>query len=207
MKSKICGITNAEDALAIADLGADFLGLIFAQSSLRFITLRRAREISEALGGRVKLAGVFVNADEGFVRKALEGCGLSALQFHGSESAAFIEKFKGGGAEVWKTFWLNSEEDLVCAKKSPADRILADSSLSGRTGGTGTLADWALAARLAEEKSVILAGGISEENFIEASERVRPWMLDFNSRVEISPGRKDVGAIGRILKRLKNHEK
>ena len=46
-KIKICGIKTEEHALAVAENGADFLGLVFAQSP-RQITPAKAEKIVSA---------------------------------------------------------------------------------------------------------------------------------------------------------------
>ncbi|HEX5369938.1 MAG TPA: phosphoribosylanthranilate isomerase [Dehalococcoidia bacterium] len=50
MRVKICGCRSVEVALAAADAGADFVGLMFAPSSKRRIELEDASEIVRALG-------------------------------------------------------------------------------------------------------------------------------------------------------------
>lgn len=46
---KICGITRPEDAVLAAELGADFIGLIFVKESPRSVTPEQAREIAETV--------------------------------------------------------------------------------------------------------------------------------------------------------------
>lgn len=49
---KICGVRSRNEALAIAEAGADMLGLMFVEGSKRYIDLETAREISEAIRSR-----------------------------------------------------------------------------------------------------------------------------------------------------------
>jgi len=46
---KICGISNVEDAIATAEAGADFIGLVFFKKSPRCVTVEKAKEIVQAL--------------------------------------------------------------------------------------------------------------------------------------------------------------
>jgi anthranilate synthase/indole-3-glycerol phosphate synthase/phosphoribosylanthranilate isomerase len=55
---KICGIRDKEEALAVAEAGADFLGLMFVKDSKRVITVDTAKEISQAIRAfRSKIEG------------------------------------------------------------------------------------------------------------------------------------------------------
>ncbi|MCK5039881.1 MAG: N-(5'-phosphoribosyl)anthranilate isomerase, partial [Candidatus Aenigmarchaeota archaeon] len=80
-KIKICGITNALDAIKCVELGADALGFIFAKSR-RQVTKEKAREIIEKLPPFISKVGVFVDEKEDVVREIQSYCGLTALQFH-----------------------------------------------------------------------------------------------------------------------------
>jgi len=46
---KICGIRSKDEAIAVAEAGADMLGLMFVEKSKRFIDLETAKEISAAI--------------------------------------------------------------------------------------------------------------------------------------------------------------
>ena len=93
VRVKICGITNLEDALAAVDAGADALGFIFYESSPRKVSTEAAGNIIRELPPFVAKVGVFVNASEEMVRRAVGECGLDTLQFHGDESPEFCGRF------------------------------------------------------------------------------------------------------------------
>ena len=105
---KICGITNEEDGLAAARLGADALGFVFAPSPRR-ISPEKARQIIKALPPLVQKVGVFVDEDLGEVSSVAEMCGLDILQFHGNESASYCDSCN---QRVIKAMRLRNRQDL-----------------------------------------------------------------------------------------------
>ena len=57
---KICGITNLEDARTAVEAGADALGFVFYEKSLRNVTPGTVREIVRQMPAQVEKVGVFV---------------------------------------------------------------------------------------------------------------------------------------------------
>lgn len=205
MKIKICGVSNTDDAQRISDAGADYIGMIFAPKSPRFAERAEAEKIAAA-DLESKLVGVFVDSPLDEVIAAVREYNLHAVQLHGSEDAGYIKKLSACGAKIWKTVWLLSQEDISRAENISCDAVLVDAVSGGLRGGTGRLADWSLAAKLAAARKVVLAGGISFENAFEAYKTVKPVCLDLNSSVEISPRKKDAAKISKYLKTLKLYE-
>ncbi len=58
IRVKICGITNATDALAAIDAGANLLGFNFYAKSPRHITEAEAAKIRPQLPKKIKAVGV-----------------------------------------------------------------------------------------------------------------------------------------------------
>ena len=94
-KVKICGVTSRAEARLAADLGADFVGLNFYPPSPRYLSTERAAEIAEAVRGRVKTVGVFVNRPRREVEAIADAVGLDLLQFHGDETPDDVRPFAG----------------------------------------------------------------------------------------------------------------
>jgi phosphoribosylanthranilate isomerase len=57
-------------------------------------------------------------------------------------------------------------------------------------GGSGQAFDWTRASRSA--KLIIVAGGLDASNVARAVELAHPWGVDACSRIESSPGKKDL---------------
>src|SRR5277367_212389 len=90
---KICGMTTSADALAAAEAGADAIGLMFYDRSPRHVSLKTAAEIARQLPPTVLKVGVFVNAPEETILRALGECALNILQFHGDEPPDYCLSF------------------------------------------------------------------------------------------------------------------
>ncbi len=194
---KICGITNKEDALCAAKLGAAALGFIFYLPSPRNITPEDARKIVKVMPAEVLKVGVFVNESVAEVKRIVEYCGLDMIQLHGDESPDDCREFPA--SRVIKAVQLNNDDDLNHVARYDVSAILVDSRHAGLYGGTGRRANWEFARRVMEKKPLILSGGLNEENIGDALKDVAPHALDINSGVESAPGRKDHAKLARIF--------
>lgn len=188
-KIKICGITNVEDALMAAELGSDAVGFIFYSKSKRFVDKETAKMIVDSLPPFIAKVGVFVDEDEETVNDVQSYCGLTALQFHGSESAEYCAKFRN----VIKAIRVKDLSDIKLAKKfeQSVSAILFDTFRDNMNGGTGETFDWKMVSTLRLKKPLILSGGISAENVMDAMEVVKPYAVDSASGTEARPGKKD----------------
>lgn len=200
---KICGITRVEDALAAAQAGADAIGLVFYARSPRHVTLQQAAQLAAALPPFVTTVGLFVNAEEAFVREALAAVPLDLLQFHGDESPEYCAQF---GKPYLKAIRVKAGVDLLqCAAHFHAAKgLLLDAHVEGIPGGTGAIFDWSLIPKQMP-LPVILSGGLDAENVAAAIEQVQPGAVDVSSGVEVNTlkGIKDAVKIARFIREVK----
>ena len=192
IKIKICGMTNAEDAEAAVKAGADALGFVFYRKSPRVVDAQLVKRIVAALPPFVLAVGVFVNEDPKVVRDLMDECGLALAQLHGEETASYCEAL---GRPVLRAIRLGNHGDLLALAeykgRAQVRGFLVDAFSEKEYGGTGRVADWALAAEAARASDVLLAGGLTPGNVAEAIRQVRPYGVDVSSGVEACPGRKD----------------
>lgn len=198
---KICGITNVEDARAAIEAGADMLGFNFYRPSPRFIEPKTAREIIDAVrrGARasersVLMIGVFVNESVENVRRIASEAGLDGVQLHGDETVEFCDQLKQLSPRQFliKALQTPASIDLNALSLCPTDAIMLDAKDANLRGGTGKIADWAIAGEAAKLlPRVFLAGGLSPENVAKAISAVHPYAVDACSALELAPGKKD----------------
>ena len=183
---KICGLTRFEDAELAVQLGAVALGFVFWPGSPRVVTPKVVREIVGHLPPLPVRVGVFVNAPADEVAHIAEVAALDVVQLHGDES---LSDYQHLVPRLIKSVQLGTEAALESATRLPSAVVtLVDAVDSARRGGTGQIADWTSAARLASRRPVVLAGGLTEENVAQAVLEVRPWAVDVSSGVEWTPG-------------------
>jgi phosphoribosylanthranilate isomerase len=198
---KICGITNLADALAAIEAGADALGLNFYEGSSRHVSLKTAAEIASHLPPFVMRVGLFVNAPEEQVTRAIGECGLSLLQFHGDEPPEFCTQF---GLMSMKAFRIRDTESLKEIPKYQTDAYLLDAYSPDARGGTGEKFNWDLAVEAQKfGKPIFLAGGLTPENVAEAVRKVRPFGVDVSSGVESAPGKKDAAKVRAFIQAVR----
>lgn len=201
VRSKICGITRIEDALAAVEAGADAIGLVFYARSPRAVTVQQARAIIAALPPFVTTVGLFVDASRCELTEILEAVPLDLLQFHGDETPAACEGFN----RPWiKALRVRPGDDLEaqCRVYANASGILLDTYVAGVPGGTGEAFDWSLIPERLS-KPIILAGGLSADNVGAAIAQVRPYAVDVSGGVEQAKGIKDPARIAAFMRAVR----
>lgn len=192
VRIKVCGITSARDACAAVSAGVDALGLVFYAGSKRCVTPEQAKQISAAIPPFVTRVGLFVNAAPAYIAHVMAYCNLDVAQLHGDELPAQCHI---PGVRVAKALRLKDSVDfLECQayRAAGVEAFLVDAWVQDAYGGTGVCAAWELAAQLAREQCVILAGGLTADNVGVAIQQVSPYAVDVSSGVEFSAGVKDV---------------
>jgi len=202
VRSKICGITRIEDALAAVEAGADAIGLVFYAKSPRAVTVQQARAIIAALPPFVTTVGLFVNASRCELGEILDAVPLDLLQFHGDESVADCE---GWHRPYIKALRVKAGDDIAaaCEAYPSASGILLDTYVEGVPGGTGEAFDWSLIPP-GLRKPIILAGGLTPDNVAQAIARVRPYAVDVSGGVEQGKGIKDHARIHAFMQAVRS---
>jgi phosphoribosylanthranilate isomerase len=204
VRVKICGITNAPDALVAVEAGADALGFMFYESSPRHISIQQAAEVIRELPPLIMKVGVFVDAGEDTVMRAIGDCGLTMLQFHGQEAPEYCTQF---GLMNMKAFRMRDAESLAALQNYPTDAWLLDAFVADKLGGTGEKFNWELAIEAKKlGRPIFLAGGLTPGNVAEAVRTVHPFAVDVSSGVEASPGKKDHAKVRDFIAAAKSVE-
>lgn len=199
---KICGTTQLADAQLACQLGVDALGFIFYKKSPRYISAAGASDIIERLPLFVDRVGVFVNEPIKELEQAVEA-GLSIIQLHGNESPDDCKTVQQEfpHCRIIKAFRVGSDssrEDFTLYEQC-VDCFLLDTYVKGAKGGTGEIFDWSIIEKLQLARPILLAGGLSPENIVQAIEQVRPYGVDVNSGVETEPGVKDHSRLQELM--------
>ncbi len=199
---KVCGITNAQDALAAAEAGADAIGLIFAPSP-RLIPVDEAQEISDALPENILKVGVFVNAALEEVLRVAREVGLDYVQLHGDEGPEIVSALRDGGVRVIKALRVRDASSLEDLTRYRADLYLLDAYSEKARGGTGERFDWNLAKTLIGRDNIVVSGGLNPDNVAEAIRVFEPFGVDASSSLEDSPGEKNDERVRRYISAAK----
>jgi phosphoribosylanthranilate isomerase len=209
MRVKICGLREPTHALAAAEAGADYIGMIFAQSHRR-ITPEQGRRITEAIEkacfweSRPIIVGVFADQPREEMENIASIARLDMIQLSGGESWELAGALSRPVIKVVKIGLEDTPESLLSETTGgisllPAgSRVIIEAHVPGAYGGTGQKTDWQKASIIAKESPVILAGGLTPENVAEVIKQVDPWGVDVSSGVE-TDGVKDCAKIAAFV--------
>lgn len=200
MKVKICGIRNMEAANCAVKNGADAVGFVFAKSKRR-VSVETAKSIVSKLPKDILKVGVFVNPSLHEIENVVKKTGINLVQLHGNEPPEFCEKIS---LPIIKALSIETKEDLKKIHEYSCEYVLLDGPKGKYVGGNGIAFDWTyLSGFEFKGKKFILAGGLTQENIIDAIHETIPFMVDVSSGVETN-GLKDLGKIKNFIERAKS---
>jgi phosphoribosylanthranilate isomerase len=209
MRVKICGITQVDQALAIAALGATDLGFICVPESPRYLNPVSLAPILQTLRDqavRVGMVGVFANAPLTTLGAMVDQVGLTAVQLHGAETLQDCQRLRQQlpQVELIKAIRVRSDGDLALALSyAPwVDTLLLDAYHPDSLGGTGHTLDWRSLSHFRPPCPWFLAGGLRPDNIQTALASLSPDGIDLSSGVEQYPGWKDLGLVGQLFQAL-----
>ena len=184
IRIKICGITNARDALLAAELGADAIGFVFAPSPRR-IDVEAAASIRSQLPTFVTAVGVFVDEEPERMLETARRVRLDRLQLHGDEPSELCNALPLPVIQRIRVEADDTAEQLATRCRSYGDTPL----LLDPGSGDGQPFDYALARNV--PATATLAGGLDATSVTDAIERSGLTSVDVCSGVERAPGLKD----------------
>lgn len=190
VKVKICGVRNIKAAKTAVETGADFLGFNFVPASKRYLPPERAKEIIRQIKGKVKIVGVFQDAEIHTVNEITSILGLDLVQLHGNEDNEYIAQMR---VPVIKSINI-----YVQIQKMHADYFLLDRVKQGE----GEIVDSIKGAQLANKFQLFLAGGLTPDNVVEQITQMKPFAVDTAAGIETN-GRQDLNKIRAFIKNVK----
>jgi len=197
---KICGLRETSDVIAACEAGADAIGFVLYDKSVRAVTVQRAAELSALLPPFVTPVCLFVNASPELIEKAMAAIPGLLPQFHGDETP---EQCRAAGRPYLRAVAVKPDTRLVdyATRFHDAAGLLLDAPVEGYGGG-GQVFDWSLLPSDVA-RPVVLSGGLNPANVIDGVMRVRPWAVDVSSGVESSRGVKDAALIRRFCEAVR----
>ena len=210
---KICGITSIDQAVQIAELGTNAIGLISIEESPRYIPPEKKKEIFKTLKDsypNIERVSVVKNTSiDSIVKNCLGEPNETIIQLHGDEDIDYCKKLKQKIPNVglWKALRIKDKKDLDKIKiyENFVDAILLDSWNNETYGGSGKRIEKSYLEDLSFNKPWWLAGGVSQEWIGEILKKIKPSGIDVSSSVESSPGIKDIYKVDLIIKEVKKY--
>lgn len=197
---KVCGLTAPDDAARAVAAGASHVGMIFVPGTPRAVTLDTARRIAPACAG-ARTVGIFRDERLDQVNMMARELDLDAVQLHGAEDSTYLNSLRNmlpQDTEIWAASGVGE----AVTDRAGADRILFDTMIAGRSGGTGRAFDWSRVEGRADLANGLLAGGLGPAN-ARAASRIGAYALDVGSGVEAAPGRKDPARLAAFFEALR----
>ncbi|MGA7952324.1 MAG: phosphoribosylanthranilate isomerase [Gloeobacterales cyanobacterium] len=204
---KICGLTEPDQAIAIAQMGVHALGFIGVPQSPRYVMPSQLPALVKNLPPFTDRVVVLADpTDEEIEAYCLDGR-VSTIQLHGAESPERCKQVQRRfpWLRLIKAFRIRSTDDLAKTEAYAAiiDSYLLDAYHPEQLGGTGQTLNWEELVAYQPSRPWILAGGLTPDNVHLALSRLTPHALDLSSGVEDSPGQKNLKSVRKLLNAIR----
>lgn len=191
-KVKICGLSTQGAVEAAVSAGADYIGFVFAPSK-RQVTVEQAAELAKFIPSHIQKVGVFVSPSRAELLEAVDKVGLDLVQVHGRVTDDLFEDLPCASIQAVQ---IDGDGHVP---NSQADYLLFDAPVAG----SGQTFDWGRLDTTELSQPFFIAGGLNEDNVVEAIQHFTPYAVDVSSGVE-TDGQKDHEKIRRFIERVKN---
>ena len=208
---KICGITSIEQAVQVAELGTNAIGIISVNESPRYISPEKKKEIFKTLKDLYpnidRVSVVKDSPIDSIIKGFLGEPNENIIQLHGDEDIDYCQKLKQKvpNISLWKAFRIKNKEDLDKIKpyENFVDAILLDSWNEKTYGGSGKRIEQKYLEDISFSKPWWIAGGVSTEWIDVILKNIKPNGIDISSSIETAPGIKDLEKTEQIIKEIK----
>ena len=208
---KICGITSIEQAVQVAELGTNAIGIISVNESPRYISPEKKKEIFKTLKDLYpnidRVSVVKDSPIDSIIKGFLGEPNENIIQLHGDEDIDYCQKLKQKVPNIflWKAFRIKNKEDLnkIKSYENFVDAILLDSWNEETYGGSGKRIEQKYLEDISFSKPWWIAGGVSTEWIDVILKNIKPNGIDISSSIETAPGIKDLEKTKQIIKEIK----
>ena len=208
-KIKICGLTRTQDICFVNRYKPEYIGFVFAQKSKRYVAPEQAKQLAAGLEPGIQSVGVFTQISAIEIAQIATSVPLNVVQLHGMQTENMVRELRHLLPEEIRLWY------CVAAKEGSiyfpplhdmVDLWLVDTASDGSFGGTGKTFDWEKAKEFLQDRKIILAGGLSPENAVQAVQCLQPYCVDVSSGVE-TDGVKDEEKIRRFITTIRNESR
>ncbi len=213
VRVQIAGVSSLEEALTAEEAGADALGFTVRLPSGVHdgLTEPKARDLIARLPPFISSVAITYVSN---ARDAVELCrylGVMVLQLHGDFPLGELRLIRAALPHLKLIRAVHVTEPDAIGRARALDRhvdaIILDTydPASGRGGATGKIHDWTISRQIvgAVRTPVILAGGLTPDNVVEAIQTVCPWAVDVHTGIEDADSRRNLIKLRSFILRAK----
>lgn len=199
IKVKVCGMMRDEDI--ISSRKADYVGFIVETNSKRELTISRAEQLM-SMPKCKKVIVTTCQSDE-VLKQIVKVLKPDVLQLHSVMEVDDVEAIANTvPCDVWALQPVGWGDELERAQKlvGKCSGLVLDTA-SASFGGAGVKHDWTLSAEIVDAIDpfpVVLAGGLTPGNVVDAIVAVHPFAVDVSTGVETG-GRKSMDLVEQFI--------